>query len=79
MHATIKRLDYTVYSMVYVRLNQATGEVIRGHCLCKAGKGGRCKHVAAMLSNYRLCTVGTARSPIIFDMNSGLTAMDCTP
>ena len=45
VHATMKKLNYTVY----VHLNQETGDVIRGHCSCKAGKGGRCKHVAAML------------------------------
>ena len=45
VHATMKKLNYTVY----VHLNQETGDVIRGHCSCKAGKGGQCKHVAAML------------------------------
>ena len=45
VHATMKKLNYTVY----VHLNQETGEVIRGHCSCKARKGGQCKHVAAML------------------------------
>ena len=45
VHATMKQKSY----VVYVHLNQATGEVVHGHCLCKAGKGGCCKHVAALL------------------------------
>ena len=45
VHVAMKQKSY----VVYVHLNQATGEVIHGHCLCKAGKGGRCKHVAALL------------------------------
>lgn len=43
--AAMKKKNY----VVYVHLNQATGEVVPGHCLCKAGKGGCCKHVAALL------------------------------
>ena len=35
--------------IVYVHLNQNTGEVTHGSCTCKAGKGGCCKHVAAVL------------------------------
>ena len=45
VHAAMKKLNYTVY----VHLNQETGDIIHGHCSCKAGKGGQCKHVAAML------------------------------
>ena len=41
----MKKLNYPVY----VHSKQETGDVIRGHCSCKEGKGGRCKHVAAML------------------------------
>ena len=44
VHATMKKLN-----SVYVHLNQETGDVTRGHCSCKAGKGGQCKHVVAML------------------------------
>ena len=43
--ASMKKKSY----IVYVHLNQVTGEVVHSHCLCKAGKGGCCKHVAALL------------------------------
>ena len=74
VHATMKKLNYTVY----VHLNQETGDVIRGHCSCKAGKGGQCKHVAAMLYQIidyvqlELLEVPSS------DMHSGLAAMECT-
>ena len=45
VHASMKKLSY----VVYVHLNQVNGDVVHGHCSCKAGKGGQCKHVAAML------------------------------
>ena len=45
VHASMKRKSY----VVYVHLNQATGDVVYGNCSCKAGKGGCCKHVAALL------------------------------
>jgi uncharacterized Zn finger protein len=35
--------------IVNVHLNQESGEVTYGSCSCKAGKGGHCKHVAAVL------------------------------
>ena len=34
---------------VYVHLNQVDGEVEYAKCSCKAGQGGCCKHVAALL------------------------------
>ena len=34
---------------VYVHLNQVDGEVENAKCSCKAGQGGCCKHVAALL------------------------------
>ena len=34
---------------VYVYLSQATGEILYGKCSCKAGAGGCCKHVSAVL------------------------------
>ncbi|XP_028418783.1 uncharacterized protein LOC114544312 [Dendronephthya gigantea] len=34
---------------VYVHLNQVNGEVEYAKCSCKAGQGGCCKHVAALL------------------------------
>ena len=43
--ASMKKLVYTVY----VHLNQDTGEVAYASCKCKAGKGGRCKHVVALM------------------------------
>jgi hypothetical protein len=45
VHASMKKVSY----VVYVHLNQVNGDVVHGHCSCKAGKGGQCKHVAAML------------------------------
>ena len=38
------------YSTV-VTLSKSTGYVIGAHCKCKAGAGGCCKHVAALLYN----------------------------
>ena len=35
--------------IVYVHLNQANGEVVYSNCTCAAGKGGRCKHIVALL------------------------------
>ena len=35
--------------LAYVRLNQISGEVEYAKCPCKAGQGGCCKHVAALL------------------------------
>ena len=34
---------------VYVHLNEANGEVVYSNCTCTAGKGGKCKHVVALL------------------------------
>ena len=42
VHASMKKLSY----VVYVHLNQVNGDVVHGR---KAGKGGQCKHFAAML------------------------------
>jgi len=35
--------------IVYVHLCQTTGDILYGKCSCKAGLGGCCKHVAAVL------------------------------
>ena len=35
--------------VAYVHLKQDTGEVAYANCNCKAGKGGCCKHVVALL------------------------------
>ena len=43
--ATMKSNTY----IVYVHLNKATGEVVYSNCTCPAGKGGKCKHVVALL------------------------------
>jgi hypothetical protein len=40
VHASMKKLSY----VVYVHLNQVNGDVVHGHCSCKAGKRGQCKH-----------------------------------
>ena len=43
--ASMKKMVYTVY----IHLNQDTGEVAYASCKCKAGKGGCCKHVVALM------------------------------
>ena len=43
--ASMKSVSYPVY----VHLNQVDGEVENAKCSCKAGQGGCCKHVAALL------------------------------
>ena len=43
--ASMKKDKYTVY----VHLCQKTGDVLYAKCNCKAGAGGCCKHVAAVL------------------------------
>ena len=43
--ALMKRIKY----IVYVHLSQETGKILYGKCTCKAGTGGCCKHVAAVL------------------------------
>ena len=45
VNAAMKSNTYTVY----VHLNQANGEVVYSNCTCAAGKGGRCKHIVALL------------------------------
>ena len=39
----------SIQYLVYVHLNQESGEVEYTKCCCKAGQGGCCKHVAALL------------------------------
>ena len=43
--ASMKSISYSVY----VHLNQVNGDVEYAKCSCKAGQGGCCKHVAALL------------------------------
>ena len=45
VNASMKKNSY----VVYIHLNQITGEVVYANCVCKAGKGGYRKHVVAML------------------------------
>ena len=45
VHASMKKAHYTVY----VHLHQDTGKISCASCTCTAGKGGCCKHVAALL------------------------------
>ena len=45
VHASMKSVQYNVY----VHLDQCDGEVLFAKCTCKAGQGGCCKHVAALL------------------------------
>ena len=47
-HASMKNVQYTVY----VHFNQLNGEVMEAKCNCKAGQGGCCKHVAALLFTF---------------------------
>ena len=44
VNAQMKKSDYTVYVHF-----DSSGEICHGHCECPAGKGGCCKHVAALL------------------------------
>ena len=45
VHASMKKAHY----VVYVHLHQDTGKISCASCTCTAGKGGCCKHVAALL------------------------------
>ncbi len=45
VHASMKNVQYTAY----VHFVQLSGEVMEAKCNCKAGQGGCCKHVAALL------------------------------
>ena len=45
VHASMKNVHYDVY----VHLDQGSGDVVYAKCTCKAGQGGCCKHVAALL------------------------------
>ncbi|XP_028398837.1 uncharacterized protein LOC114522365 [Dendronephthya gigantea] len=45
VHASMKKAHYAVY----VHLRQDTGKISHASCTCTAGKGGCCKHVAALL------------------------------
>lgn len=45
VNASMKKKNY----VAYVHLKQDTGEVAYANCNCKAGKGGCCKHVVALL------------------------------
>ena len=38
--------------MVYVHLNQQDGDFMEAKCNCKAGQGGYCKHVVAVLFTF---------------------------
>ena len=45
VNASMKSISYSVY----VHSNQVNGDVEYAKCSCKAGQGGCCKHVAALL------------------------------
>ena len=45
VHASMKNVSYNVY----VHLDQRHVDLIYSKCSCKAGQGGCCKHVAALL------------------------------
>ena len=39
----------TIQYDIYIHLDQENGDAVYAKCGCKAGKGGCCKHVAALL------------------------------
>jgi hypothetical protein len=41
--------------VVYIHVNQVTGEISYANCTCKAGKGGCCAHVVALLFQIIEC------------------------
>jgi hypothetical protein len=41
--------------IVYVHLDQSSGDVVFSKCCCPVGVGGRCKHVAATLFQLLVC------------------------
>ena len=43
--ASMKNIEYNVY----IHLDQHSGDVVYANCNCKAGQGGCCKHIAALL------------------------------
>ena len=43
--AQMRKKEY----LVYVHLDQTSGDIVFAKCHCPAGAGGRCKHVAALL------------------------------
>ena len=45
VHASMKNIFYNVY----IHMDQVNGDVMFSKCNCKAGQGGCCKHVAALL------------------------------
>ena len=45
VHASMKNISYTTY----VHFDQTIGDILEAKCNCKAGQGGVCKHVAALL------------------------------
>lgn len=40
---------------VYTHLCQNSGNILYGKCSCKAGAGGCCKHIAALLFQLSEC------------------------
>ncbi len=64
--ASMKSIQYDVY----VHLDQSNGEVFYAKCNCKAGQGGCCKHVAALL--YTLVDFS------IMDLNEIPRDLTCT-
>ena len=46
MHTSLTSCQH----IVYVHLSQYDGNIVHVKCGCKAGQGGCCKHVAALLS-----------------------------
>lgn len=45
VHASMKQQTY----LIYVHFNQSTEQIVHANYTRKAGKGGSCKHVAALL------------------------------
>jgi uncharacterized Zn finger protein len=45
VNASMRKASY----VVYVYMNQVTGEIVYANCTCKAGKAGCCAYVVALL------------------------------
>jgi hypothetical protein len=66
----MKKLSY----IVYVHLDQVNGDVVHGRS-CKAGKGGQCEHVAAML--YQIIDYVQFKQSLIIHKLIGKSCQPC--
>ena len=54
-----------IFYNVYIPMDQGNGDVMFSKCNCKAGQGGCCKHVAALL--YTLLDFANSEMSMISD------------